>query len=58
MLEDRINADTMLAGVPMDTDRVHCFGDLIPVTATPGLAIAAGLAGAAIAGSQIGANAD
>lgn len=60
-LQDRINDNTMLAQVPMRTDRIHKFADLIPVLATPaavGLAIVGGMAATAVAGSEIGKNAD
>lgn len=57
-LSARINASSQLRDLPIDAERIHRFDDLIPITATPGLAITAGIVGAAVAGSEIGKNAD
>lgn len=53
----RVSRDR-LAGVPMRSAHVQVFTDLTPVTATPGIAIGAAMTAAAVAGSEIGKNAD
>ena len=58
-LQDRVNDNPMMVDVPMDAERIHKFSDLNPVLGTPmGLAVVGGMATAAVAGSEIGKNAD
>ena len=57
-LEERIRNSTQVATLALRTDAVHRFADLVPVTATPGLGIVGAMATAAVAGSEIGKNAD
>ncbi len=58
-LLDHVNASTEVAAVAIDSSTVREFGALAPVTATPaaiaaGVAVGAGLIGAAAAGAALG----
>lgn len=60
-LQDRVNSMPAMAAIPFRTNHIQRLASLDPVLATPaavGLAIVGGMAATAVAGSEIGKNAD